>query len=92
MWIPFDAYVVLSGPGGILYSALPGGGVGEGIQAYAEGLPGLADEFLGRVLDLPVPEGTPKGVWTVYAGLMPAGNSPSPAGALALDAIELTVR
>lgn len=92
VWIPFDAYVVFSGPGGIFYSALPGGGVGEGIQAYAEGLPGLADEFLGRVLDLPVPEGTPKGVWTVYAGLMPAGNSPSPTGALALDAIELTVR
>ena len=92
VWIPFDAYVVLSGPGGIFYSALPGGGVGEGIRAYAEGLPGLAESFLGRILDLPVPDGTPKGLWTVYAGLMPAGRAPSPQDALALDTVVLTVR
>lgn len=92
VWIPFDAYLVLSGPGGIFYSALPGGGVGEGIRAYAEGLPGLAETFLGRILDLPIPEGAPKGPWTVYAGLMPAGQAPSPQGALALATVELTVR
>lgn len=87
---PFDGYVVLIGPGGIAYSLTPKG-LTEGVAAYAKGVPGLSRELKKRVLDLKVPANAPTGVWTVYAGLMPAGTPPSPSKALALDSIEVAV-
>jgi hypothetical protein len=88
--IPFDAYVVLAGPGGLTYSVTPAS-LREGVAAYAANVPGLAAEFSGVVLDMEIPQGA-SGLWTVYAGLMRAGESPSATGALALDTLELTVR
>lgn len=87
--IPFDAYVVLAGPGA-LYSVTPAG-LREGMVAYAANVPGLAEGFSGIVLDMEIPTGA-SGPWTVYAGLMRAGEPPSATGALALDTTELAVR
>lgn len=87
--IPFDAYVVLAGAGA-LYSVTPTG-LREGMVPYAAKVPSLAEGFSGIVLDMEIPTGA-SGVWTVYAGLMRAGESPSATGALALDTAELTVR
>lgn len=88
---PFDGYVVLIGPGGIAYSLTPKG-LSKGVAAYTKGVPGLSQELKKRVLDLKVPANAPAGIWTVYAGLMPAGTPPSPSKAIALDSIEVTVK
>ena len=87
----FDAYIVLSGPGGIAYSVTEKG-LPSGVKPYASAVPGLAQEFKARVLDMVVPPAAAAGGWTVYAGLMPAGMPPYPAAALALDTTGLTVR
>jgi hypothetical protein len=62
------------------------------VKPYASAVPGLAQEFKARVLDMVIPPAAAAGAWTVYTGLMPAGKAPSRTAALALDTTGLTVR
>jgi hypothetical protein len=87
---PFDAYIVLSGPGGITFS-VTGNGLPSGVKTYASAVPGLAREFKAMVLDMVVPPAA-AGAWTIYTGLMPAGTPAAPAAALALDTVGVVMR
>ena len=87
---PFDAYAVLSGPGGT-WSMTPGGGLAVGIRPYAAAA-ALGQSVDAALLDAEIPPGTAPGAWTVYAGLVPRRAKPSPANAFALDTVRITVR
>ena len=86
---PFDAYVVLKGPG-VVYS-LTQKGLVKGLSAFVAGVPGLKQAVTKDLIDMSMPANVPAGTWTVYAGLMPEGTAPSPANALALDSIEIAI-
>ncbi len=87
---PFDAYAVLSGPGGT-WSMTPVGGLAVGIRPYAAAA-ALGQSVDAVLLDAGIPPGTAPGAWTVYAGLVPRRAKPSPANAFALDTVRITVR
>jgi len=86
---PFDAYVVLKGPG-VSYSLIPRGLV-NGVKTYAAAVPVLRQAVTKDLLDMHIPAGVPAGTWTIYAGLMPGGSAPSPANAFELDSGGITV-
>jgi hypothetical protein len=85
-----DAYVVLVSAGGVTYSVTPGAIV-KGLAPYLEDLPGIPQGYEGTVLDMVIPQAAPAGVWTVYAGIVPAGAAAIPRNALALDSTEITI-
>ncbi len=88
--VPFDGYVVFVGPAGITYSSTPRG-FEKGIKAYISDVPGLQQDFERDVVDLAIPQTAPVGSWTVYTGIVSAGATATPANALAIDSIEITV-
>lgn len=80
----FDAYAVVTGPGGT-YSCSPDtpGALVPGVRPFLRGVPGLAVPLSLPVLAFPaIPPGTPPGTWTVIAGLVPPGSPPSERGAI----------
>jgi hypothetical protein len=88
--VPFDGYVVFVGPAGITYSSTPRG-FESGVKAYISDVPGLQQDFERDVVDLAIPQTAPVGSWTVYTGIVSAGATATPANALAIDSIEITV-
>ncbi|MEI6634181.1 MAG: hypothetical protein WCP22_10245 [Chlamydiota bacterium] len=92
----FDAYVVVTGPGGT-YSCSPDtpGALVPGVRPFLRGVPGLAVPVSLPVLAFPaIPFGTPPGTWTVIAGLVPPGSPPSERGAIPgyLDSRTIEIR
>jgi len=87
-----DAYAVIVGPpgSGALYSLTPNK-IKKGMGAYAKKIL-ISERAEGTLLHTQIPGGIPAGVWTIYAGLMPAGAAPSVTNAFALDSMEFTIR
>ncbi|MCX6355805.1 MAG: hypothetical protein NTZ78_13015 [Candidatus Aureabacteria bacterium] len=87
-----DAYAVIAGPAGsgALFSLAPNK-IKKGMGAYAKKIL-ISERTEGTLLRTQIPDGIPAGVWTIYAGLMPAGAAPSAANAFALDSMEFTIR
>lgn len=74
-----NAWAVVTGPGGILYSFTPGrpGALTRGAKPLAEGVQGLRGASTVRLLSLgAIPAGV-NGTWTITAGLVPPSTSPT---------------
>jgi len=89
--VSFDAYIVIAGPGGTAYSALPGNRLVPGVEAYASAVPGLAQEVKVKAIEKIIPDSAPEGKWTIYAGAVPTGRRPSVANAIALDTLDIMI-
>ena len=78
----FDAWGVVFGPGGALYSFVLGnpGALAAGARPLARNVPGLGSPYAGVLLDMPaIPQGT-QGLYQVVVGLVPAGTAPAGIG------------
>lgn len=74
----FDAWSVIFGPGGALYSFVPGNPAAlvPGAQPLATNVPGLSAPYAGVLLDMPaIPQGV-QGLYRIVVGLVPAGVAP----------------
>jgi agmatine deiminase len=73
---PFDAWAVVLGPRGEVYSLRLAAGPVKGATALATSVPGLAEGRAVTLLDATVPHGMPSGGYTVAAALFPPGVAP----------------
>lgn len=80
----FDAYAVVTGPGGIFScTAENPGDLLPGVHPFLRGVSGLAAPVSVPLLALPaIPPGTPAGAWTVAAGLVPSGSAAAHSSAI----------
>ncbi|MCX6339602.1 MAG: SGNH/GDSL hydrolase family protein [Candidatus Aureabacteria bacterium] len=75
----FNAWAVITGQGGIVYSLTPGrpGALTRGAKPLAKGVQGLRSASTVRLFSLQaIPPGV-NGAWTVTAGLVPPTSSPT---------------
>lgn len=75
----FNAWFIVTGPGGMLYSITPQGGLTRGVKPFVKGVQGLTRAYTIRLLSLPSAPAGLKGAWTVTAGLLPPASLPTSA-------------
>jgi len=75
----FNAWAVIAGPGGVLYSLTPArpGALTKAAKPFAIGVQGLNSASTVRLFSLPAIPERANGTWTVIAGLVPPATSPT---------------
>ncbi|MCX6356048.1 MAG: hypothetical protein NTZ78_14275 [Candidatus Aureabacteria bacterium] len=86
-----DIYLVLTSPSGETLSLLSNGNVVKGTKPYYRATLNPTGRACATLLDYPVTELTPTGVWSGTIAVLPAGAKPGSSSPLAADTTEVTI-